>query len=147
MAIFSFGDKCVQQRGSSSATDNNQQRDCDSSRRNRRASNKFSNWTRLLQLQLHDYKSRSGIPIHDDLSRSRDDKPNRDSKNNRGYKRNRYYKYLYPVIGLLIAPPVSAADVGGVSATANPIANSSGSVTNQAIQVLQGPYITNTYGG
>ena len=40
-----------------------------------------------------------------------------------------------------------AADVGGVSATANPIANSSGSVTNQAIQVIQGPYITNTYGG
>ena len=39
------------------------------------------------------------------------------------------------------------ANVGGVSATANPIANSSGSVTNQAIQVLQGPYITNTYGG
>ena len=37
--------------------------------------------------------------------------------------------------------------VGGVSATASPIANSSGSVTNQAIQVLQGPYITNTYGG
>ena len=40
-----------------------------------------------------------------------------------------------------------ATDVGGVSATANPVANSSGSVTNQAIQVLQGPYITNTYGG
>ena len=37
--------------------------------------------------------------------------------------------------------------MGGVSATASPIANSSGSVTNQAIQVLQGPYITNTYGG
>ena len=36
--------------------------------------------------------------------------------------------------------------MGGVSATASPIANSSGSVTNQAIQVLQGPYITNTYG-
>ena len=36
--------------------------------------------------------------------------------------------------------------MGGVSATANPVANSSGSVTNQAIQVLQGPYITNTYG-
>ena len=40
-----------------------------------------------------------------------------------------------------------ATVVGGVSATANPVANSSGSVTNQAIQVLQGPYITNTYGG
>ena len=37
--------------------------------------------------------------------------------------------------------------MGGVSATANPVANSSGSVTNQAIQVLQGSYITNTYGG
>ena len=46
----------------------------------------------------------------------------------------------------MVASPAYAADVGGVSATANPIANSSGSVTNQAIQVLQGPYITNTYG-
>ena len=43
--------------------------------------------------------------------------------------------------------PSRAESVGGVSATANPIANSSGSVTNQAIQVLQGPYVTNTYGG
>ena len=127
MAIFSFGDKRVQQRSSTSATDNNKQRDCDSSRRNRRTSNKFSNWTRLLQLELHDIKSRSSIPVHDDLSRSRNDKPNRDSKNNRGYKRNRYHKCLYPIIGLLIASPVNAADVGGVSATANPIANSSGS--------------------
>ena len=40
-----------------------------------------------------------------------------------------------------------AESIGGVSATASPVANSSGSVTNQAIQVLQGPYITNTYGG
>ena len=41
----------------------------------------------------------------------------------------------------------NAETVGGVAATAAPVANSSGSVTNQAIQVLQGPYITNTYGG
>ena len=41
---------------------------------------------------------------------------------------------------------MNAETVGGVSATAAPVANSSGSVTNQAIQVLQGPYITNTYG-
>ena len=47
---------------------------------------------------------------------------------------------------MVAAAPVHA-NVGGVSATENPIANSSGSVTNQAIQVLQGPYITNTYGG
>jgi len=48
---------------------------------------------------------------------------------------------------VIVTAPVNAQSVGGVSATANPIANSSGSVTNQAIQVLQGPYITNTYGG
>ena len=69
--------------------------------------------------------------------------PKRDDR----YKRNRHYKYLPAVIALLFATPVNANDVGGVSATASPIANSSGSVTNQAIQVLQGPYITNTYGG
>jgi hypothetical protein len=48
---------------------------------------------------------------------------------------------------VVVTAPVNAQGVGGVSATANPIANSSGSVTNQAIQVLQGPYVTNTYGG
>ena len=147
MAIFSFGNKREQQRATVASTNNNQQCDSDSNGRNRRTSNKFSNWTRLLQLELHDSKSRRGIPVYDDLSRSRNDEPNCDSKNNRSYQRNRYYKYLYPVIALLVSSPVSAADVGGVSATANPIANSSGSVTNQAIQVLQGPYITNTYGG
>ena len=48
----------------------------------------------------------------------------------------------------MLLPSQSFAEtVGGVSATAAPVANSSGSVTNQAIQVLQGPYITNTYGG
>ena len=58
------------------------------------------------------------------------------------------HKYLLAIaVGLGNITPVMATDVGGVSATANPVANSSGSVTNQAIQVLQGPYITNTYGG
>ena len=47
----------------------------------------------------------------------------------------------------MVQQRVLAETVGGVSATASPVANSSGSVTNQAIQVLQGPYITNTYGG
>jgi len=32
------------------------------------------------------------------------------------------------------------------NATASPVANSTGSVTNQAIQMLTGPYPTNTYG-
>ena len=46
----------------------------------------------------------------------------------------------------LFPQAVRSESVGGVSASAAPVANSSGSVTNQAIQVLQGPYITNTYG-
>ena len=79
-----------------------------------------------------------------------------DNTENDNYtKRNRYNLNLHTIakrLCLLLATtavvtPAYAADVGGVSATANPIANSSGSVTNQAIQVLQGPYITNTYGG
>ena len=77
--------------------------------------------------------------------------PHSNTKNNNGNKRHRHNKYI-PTIVLCItqlatAPVTLAETVGGVSATANPIANSSGSVTNQAIQVLQGPYITNTYGG
>ena len=147
MAIFSFGHKRVQQRSVTASPNRKEQCDSDSFRRNRRTSNKFSNWTRLLQLQLHDHKSRGGVSIHNHLSRAWYHKPDCDSKDNRSYIGNRYHKYLYPVIALLVSSPVNAADVGGVSATANPIANSSGSVTNQAIQVLQGPYITNTYGG
>ena len=51
-----------------SSTDNNEQRECDSSRRNRRSSHKFRNWTGLLQLQLHHHKSRRSIPVYTDLS-------------------------------------------------------------------------------
>ena len=46
-----------------------------------------------------------------------------------------YYSRLKHWLMLVVLAPLAA-----------PVANSSGSVTNQAIQVLQGPYITNTYG-
>ena len=101
------------------------------------------------QTRLHNSNTRSSLPIHGKLPRTRAIEPYRNSKNDNYKQRNRYHKYLYAIatIGSLLTPNVAlAADVGGVSATANPIANSSGSVTNQAIQVLQGPYITNTYG-
>jgi len=91
--------------------------------------------------------TRSSLSIHRKLSRAWPFKSHSHTKNNNYKQRNRYHKYLYAVAALFIGSPTYAADVGGVSATANPIANSSGSVTNQAIQVLQGPYITNTYGG
>ena len=98
------------------------------------------------QTKLRTNNSRSSVSVHRNVSRSWFKSTNDYSKNDRGYKRNRHYKYLLPVIAALVASPVNAETVGGVSATASPIANSSGSVTNQAIQVLQGPYITNTYG-
>ena len=99
------------------------------------------------QTQLHTNNARRSISIHRNLLWSWAKQPHDYPKSDRGYKRNGHYKYLPAVIALLFASPVNAETVGGVSATAAPVANSSGSVTNQAIQVLQGPYITNTYGG
>ena len=102
---------------------------------------------------LYNDNTRSGLSVYRSLSRTRPLQPHNNSKNDYYTKRHRYNKYLHTIKRIclilaasVIATPAHAADVGGVSATANPIANSSGSVTNQAIQVLQGPYITNTYG-
>ena len=99
------------------------------------------------QTKFHTDDTRSSVSVHRNSKCSRFTKSHDYPENNRGDKRNRYYKYLSAVIALFVAAPVNAETVGGVSATASPVANSSGSVTNQAIQVLQGPYITNTYGG
>jgi len=101
--------------------------------------------------QLHDPRTWWSLSIYPDVSRTRYDQPDPDPKSNHYKKCHRYNKHVYAVGGILlslVSPTASLAQgVGGVSATANPIANSSGSVTNQAIQVLQGPYVTNTYGG
>ena len=99
------------------------------------------------QTNIHTNRTRSSVSVHRNLFCSGIKQPNNYSKNNGHHQRNRHYKYLL-AIGLSVLFPTQAyANVGGVSATAAPVANSSGSVTNQAIQVLQGPYITNTYGG
>ena len=104
--------------------------------------------------KLHNDNARSGLSIYRKLPRTWALKSHNNSKSNYYKQRHRYNKYIHTIKKIclilatsVIATPANAADVGGVSATANPIANSSGSVTNQAIQVLQGPYITNTYGG
>jgi len=100
------------------------------------------------QTKLHTYNSRSGISVCRNLSWSWFKQSNNNSESHRSRINNRHYKYLLAVISCGILSPSAALSetVGGVSATAAPVANSSGSVTNQAIQVLQGPYITNTYG-
>ena len=92
--------------------------------------------------------TRSNVSVYRNVLGSWFKQSNNHSKNNRNTKRHRYNKYFYAIILSALFPSSSFAEtVGGVSATASPVANSSGSVTNQAIQVLQGPYITNTYGG
>ena len=98
------------------------------------------------QTTIHTDDSWSSVSIHGNVSGTGFKQSDDYKQNHRHYKRHRYNKYFLAIISLLFAAPVNAETVGGVSATASPVANSSGSVTNQAIQVLQGPYITNTYG-
>ena len=43
--------------------------------------------------------------------------------------------------------PVRASDIGGISATSNPVANSSGQATVNAYQVLNGTYMNSTFTG
>ena len=95
------------------------------------------------------------MAIHHNPISTRDGQSNHNKSHDRYDKRDghgfNFQSIKYLLILLLGANNFlynsKAETVGGVSATANPVANSSGSVTNQAIQVLQGPYITNTYGG
>ena len=102
------------------------------------------------QTNLHTDNTRRSVPVYRDVFRSWFTKSHDHPKGNRSDKRNRHYKHLLAISGICLSlhPTNAFAEgIGGGSATASPIANSSGSVTNQAIQVLQGPYITNTYGG
>ena len=109
-------------------------------------------WTRFIinkQTKLEANHARKFLPIHRALFRTRSSDPHHNTKRNHRPKCHRINVNILKLISALSLStciPVYATDVGGVSATANPVANSSGSVTNQAIQVLQGPYITNTYG-
>ena len=102
---------------------------------------------RKQQTNIYTDNTRSIVPVHRNVLRSWFTKSHDYKQGDRGYQRHGYYKYLLAVGLSCVFPTQAYANVGGVSATAAPVANSSGSVTNQAIQVLQGPYITNTYGG
>ena len=102
------------------------------------------------QTKLHANNTGSRFPIYGKLHWARPLKSHNNTERNHYPKRYKHNKRILKLISLCLtvgtATPSFASDIGGVSATANPVANSSGSVTNQAIQVLQGPYITNTYG-
>jgi hypothetical protein len=100
-----------------------------------------------IQTNIHTDNTRSSVSVYRNTIRSWFKQSYNYKQNYRGNKCHGYYKYLLAVGLSCVFPTQAYANVGGVSATAAPVANSSGSVTNQAIQVLQGPYITNTYGG
>ena len=150
MGILGFGGRRVQQRATIEPQHKYEHSHCDSTRRDRGKRNKQQYLSRFNRFKLHTDNTRWSIPIFTTLPWARRHESDGNPESNRGYKRNRHNKYLYPVVlclsQLAIVPATLAENVGGVSATAAPVANSSGSVTNQAIQVLQGPYITNTYG-
>ena len=94
--------------------------------------------------QLVSCRSNQSVPVHGDVSRTRSQQQNNGAKSYRGNKRRRYGLLL---LGVIFCAPANANDIGGISATASPTATSSGSVSNQAVQILQGSAITNTYGG
>ena len=101
------------------------------------------------QTKLHINNTRRSLSIHRKLFWARPLKSHNNTEDNNYPKRHKHNQHVLKLISICLLGSVSpsfASDIGGVSATANPVANSSGSVTNQAIQVLQGPYITNTYG-
>ena len=101
------------------------------------------------QTKLFNNDTRRRLSIRRKLFWARPFQSYNNTENNNYKQRHKHNKHLLKLISICLlgtASPTFASDIGGVSATANPVANSSGSVTNQAIQVLQGPYITNTYG-
>ena len=135
-----------------------------SHRRSNRRNDKFLRLLRSIKRRnVYNIKSWRSLSIYPELFWARDDQPDDHTKSHHRRKCDRRNEYVHSIsygkrisriaaalsitsASILSGNPVLAESVGGVSATANPIANSSGSVTNQAIQVLQGPYVTNTYG-
>lgn len=118
-------------------------------------------WWRLQkrQCQQRDTKRRhqgSRHDLHSDRFRKTLQPGNRDSKcrdrrTNRHNADNHHefdYKQLVRVLAviLLCCVPAKAQD-GGTTAIANPVATSTGSVSNQAVQINQGSYSQQGYGG
>ena len=108
-------------------------------------------WLRSFQqTKLGARSTRFSLSIYRNIRCSWGQSANNYPKNHRSNKCHRHNKHfstiVYGLLSLNFALPAYSGDVGGVSATAAPNASSSGSVINQGVQVLQGPFHTNTYG-
>ena len=78
------------------------------------------------QTSIHTNNTRSSVSVHRNLSRSWFKQPYNYRKSDRGSKYNRHYINLLAVgITSVFFPSQALANVGGVSATAAPVANSS----------------------
>ena len=96
---------------------------------------------------IQHYAEWCSIPVFRNIFWTRNVQRHNRTKNDNNKFSNRFYKCLYSVAALLLSVPAYAEGDTPITAVANPQATSSGSVTNQAVQVLQGPYVTNSYGG
>ena len=94
--------------------------------------------------QLVNRESRATFPVRRKSARTG---PKHENDHPAGYRDYKRYRHCFYLLGVILCAPVQANDIGGISATASPTATSSGSVSNQAVQILQGSAITNTYGG
>ena len=100
--------------------------------------------SRLNQQTKRDHHDKwKSISIRRELYGARAIKCNKHNSDNKHRKRYRNYLSILTIIGFILSPKVLA----NTSQTAAPVANSSGSVTNMAIQSLQGNLIQNQYGG
>jgi hypothetical protein len=70
-----------------------------------------------------------------------------DRQNNRATIYHKLSFCIYPIIILLLTASGRAQQAPSNTNIAGPSASATGNVTNQAVQVLQGPYAMNTYGG
>ena len=126
MAIFSNWKQCVQQWTTITTINIKQQYNSESSRGHGRADNKSIRGLDFSNTNFTITNPGEAFQFTQTYDRLWSFKSNSDSKSHRSNKRNRHHKYLYPVAlcltNLAIAPATLAADVGGVSATANPIA-------------------------
>ena len=61
--------------------------------------------------------------------------------------RRLYHKYFIGLYAIVFALPATAQQAPSNTNIAGPSASATGNVTNQAVQVLQGPFAMNTYGG
>ena len=101
-------------------------------------------WSRFKhQAQRNNYTPWRSFSVRGVLRRSRVIKLHNHKSNNKYTINYRNYLSILTIISVILSPKVLA----NTSQTAAPVANSSGSVTNMAIQSLQGNLIQNQYGG